>query len=61
VPDADNIHNVFSQPFELTDNEVQTLPSIGNSHYPLHGSDETQLLRYADEAMYVNKKSKMLR
>lgn len=57
---ADNIHRALSQPFELAGNQVQILPSIGIAHYPLHGSDEIQLLRYADEAMYMNKKSKLL-
>jgi diguanylate cyclase (GGDEF)-like protein len=55
---ADNIYSALSQPFELACNQVQILPSIGIAHYPLHGSDEAQLLRYADEAMYINKKSK---
>jgi diguanylate cyclase (GGDEF)-like protein len=57
---ADNIHNALSQPYELAGNQVQILPSIGISHFPLHGSDETQLLRHADEAMYINKKGKLL-
>jgi diguanylate cyclase (GGDEF)-like protein/PAS domain S-box-containing protein len=57
---ADNIYSALSQPFELAGNQVQILPSIGVAHYPLHGSDEMQLLRYADEAMYMNKKSKLL-
>lgn len=57
---ADNIYSALSQPFDLVGNQVQILPSIGIAHYPLHGSDEMQLLRYADEAMYINKKSKFL-
>jgi diguanylate cyclase (GGDEF)-like protein/PAS domain S-box-containing protein len=57
---ADNIHNALSQPYELAGNQVQILPSIGIAHFPLHGGDEMQLLRHADEAMYVNKKSKVL-
>jgi diguanylate cyclase (GGDEF)-like protein/PAS domain S-box-containing protein len=57
---ADNIEKVLSQPFDLDGNHVQISPSIGIAHFPLHGSDETQLLRHADEAMYINKKSKLL-
>ncbi len=55
---ADNIYSALSQPFELDGNQVQILPSIGIAHYPLHGTDETQLLRYADEVMYSIKKNK---
>ena len=55
---ADNIYSALSQPFELDGNQVQILPSIGIAHYPLHGTDEAQLLRYADEVMYSIKKNK---
>lgn len=55
---ADTIYSALSQPFELAGNQVKILPSIGIAHYPLHGLDELQLLRYADEAMYSVKKNK---
>ncbi len=55
---ADNICSALSQPFDLSGNQVQVLPSIGVAHYPAHGSDEAQLLRYADEVMYSVKRKK---
>jgi GGDEF domain-containing protein len=33
------------------------MPSIGIALYPDHGEEAQQLLRYADEAMYFEKKN----
>ena len=54
---VDKIHLTLSQPFELGDYNIRILPSIGVAHFPGNGSDETQLLRHADHAMYQTKKS----
>ena len=35
---------------------MQVFPSIGVALYPDHSDDYKQLIRYADEAMYVAKK-----
>ncbi|RYY04810.1 MAG: sensor domain-containing diguanylate cyclase [Gammaproteobacteria bacterium] len=52
---AENIRNAFGAAFDLMGEKVHILPSIGISSFPLHGSDEKQLLRYADDAMYAAK------
>lgn len=52
---ADKIYFSLSQPFILTEHCVTILPSIGIAHFPQHGDNEKDLLRYADAAMYHNK------
>jgi diguanylate cyclase (GGDEF)-like protein len=49
----DEIH----RPFELDGITVQIDASIGIALYPLHGADGSTLMRCADVAMYVAKKS----
>ncbi len=44
-------------PFAIADQMVETGASIGMSLYPLHGDDPSTLLRRADVAMYVAKRS----
>jgi diguanylate cyclase (GGDEF)-like protein len=53
---VDKIRNALKEPFDLAGQEISVVPSIGVAHCPLHGDDETQLLRHADEAMYVQKR-----
>lgn len=54
---AQKILQVLNQPFELSDQQVQILPSIGIAMYPEHGIDEKQLISCADTAMYKAKKN----
>ena len=44
-------------PFAIGDQMVETGASIGIAMYPVHGDDPSTLLRRADVAMYVAKKS----
>ncbi|HHY73321.1 MAG TPA: diguanylate cyclase [Bacillus bacterium] len=53
---ANRIIKILSQPFQLEEKEVQISGSIGVSLYPYHGTDEVQLIKIADEAMYEVKK-----
>ena len=54
------IRTALSQPMDLDGLNLRILPSIGIAHYPEHGEDVAQLLKYADEAMYRDKSSGML-
>ncbi|MET0777729.1 MAG: diguanylate cyclase [Pseudomonas mandelii] len=58
--DADNvagkIRQVLAQPLRLDGHSVNIRPSIGVAHYPEHGTEEQQLFRHADEAMYATKR-----
>lgn len=49
---ASKISQAFDEPFELDGHILYIRPSIGVAHYPEHGTDEHQLLRHADDAMY---------
>ncbi|MDI3355196.1 diguanylate cyclase [Pseudomonas sp. UYIF39] len=53
---AGKIRQVLAQPLRLDGHSVNILPSIGVAHYPEHGTEEKQLLRHADEAMYAVKR-----
>jgi diguanylate cyclase (GGDEF)-like protein/PAS domain S-box-containing protein len=53
---VDKIRAALEKPFDLEGREVTVLASVGVAHYPLHGADEAQLLRHADEDMYRQKK-----
>jgi diguanylate cyclase (GGDEF)-like protein/PAS domain S-box-containing protein len=53
---AEKIRAALDRPFELAGQQVHVSPSIGVVFYPEHGRDYTQLIRYADEAMYDAKK-----
>jgi diguanylate cyclase (GGDEF)-like protein len=46
------------QPFELAGKTVGITASFGAAHCPQHGDDEKQLLRHADETMYLLKKQR---
>lgn len=52
---AEKIRAILSQSIEVDGHNLCVLPSIGLAHYPQHGDDVTQLLKYADEAMYQDK------
>ncbi|MGI1987410.1 diguanylate cyclase domain-containing protein [Shewanella glacialipiscicola] len=54
---AQKILQALNQPFELVDEQLYILPSIGIALYPEHGADEKQLLCCADAAMYKAKKN----
>lgn len=55
---AEHIENALGQVFDLAGEQVQIETSVGIAHYPQHGTDEKELLRYADQAMYKIKKQK---
>jgi len=50
------IYDALSQPFEISGQNIKIRTSIGVAHCPLHGDDEKQLLRHADDDMYAVKK-----
>ncbi|HZP66834.1 MAG TPA: EAL domain-containing protein [Rudaea sp.] len=55
---AQNLLEVFSRPLALdTGQEVVISPSIGISLYPDHGQVPTDLMKFADTAMYQAKES----
>lgn len=52
---AEKIRQTLSKPFQLAELILDISPSIGIAHFPLHGDNENDLLRRADEAMYLDK------
>lgn len=50
------IRDAFDDPFLVNGHTIRIKPSIGVAHYPEHGVDVHELLRYADSAMYIAKK-----
>ncbi|MBV8719249.1 MAG: EAL domain-containing protein [Chloroflexi bacterium] len=54
---ARKLLNVLEQPFDLGDASVHIAASIGIAAAPEHGNDTETLLRCADVAMYVAKRS----
>ncbi len=55
---AEKIRASLNQPFDLLDYpSIRISSSIGIAIYPEHGSDETQLSRNADNAMYFAKEN----
>lgn len=54
---AQKVLQMLNQPFELAEQQIHILPSIGIALYPEHGLDEKQLLSCADAAMYKAKKN----
>ncbi|MCK1789616.1 sensor domain-containing protein [Pseudomonas violetae] len=53
---AAKIRQVLAQPLRLDGHGMTIQTSIGIAHYPEHGTEEAQLLRHADEAMYGAKR-----
>ncbi|MCM3390385.1 EAL domain-containing protein [Ureibacillus chungkukjangi] len=53
---ADRIVDVFEEKFILENIECYITPSIGITVYPTHGKNVSELLKYADGAMYQSKK-----
>ncbi len=54
---AEKIRSAFQAPLPIEGHSLSILPSIGVALYPEHGQGEQQLLKHADEAMYVEKKN----
>lgn len=52
---AGKIRAALSRPFRLENQILDVSPSIGVALYPQHGSDENELLKHADQAMYLAK------
>lgn len=57
VASARKIVASMEAPFAIADQMVETGASIGIAMYPVHGDDPSTLLRRADVAMYVAKRS----
>ena len=53
---AAKIRVVLAQPLRLEGHSLHIQPSIGVAHFPEHGTEEEQLFRHADEAMYCAKR-----
>jgi diguanylate cyclase (GGDEF)-like protein/PAS domain S-box-containing protein len=51
------ILTAFGLIFELGDFQLSISPSIGIANYPENGKTDHQLIKYADQAMYISKKS----
>lgn len=58
---AVKIRQVLAQPLRLDGHSLNIQPSIGVAQYPEHGTEEKQLFRHADEAMYTAKREHHLR
>ncbi|GJI99927.1 diguanylate cyclase [Duganella rhizosphaerae] len=55
---VDKIHQVLAAPMLLTTGlGLAITASVGVAHYPDHGADIAQLMRYADQAMYAAKQT----
>lgn len=54
------IEKILQEPFTIQDIRIVTDVSIGISIFPSHGKTASELLRYAEVAMYSAKKSGML-
>ena len=55
------IRQVLARPLRLDGHNLSIHPSIGVARYPDHGTEEKQLFRHADEAMYCAKREHHLR
>ncbi len=53
---AANVQQAIAQPIDLGAVRVQIFASVGVAQFPADGQDEEQLLKHADDAMYLNKK-----
>ena len=58
---AEKILQILAQPLRLDGHNLNIHTSIGVAHYPEHGTEEKQLFRHADEAMYAAKRQHHLR
>ena len=58
---VEKIRQILVQPLRLDGHSVNIQPSIGVARYPDHGTEEKQLFRHADEAMYCAKREHHLR
>ncbi|UVK99935.1 GGDEF domain-containing protein [Pseudomonas sp. B21-048] len=58
---AGKIRQVLVQPLRLDGHNLNIQPSIGVARYPEHGTEENQLFRHADDAMYTAKRQHHLR
>jgi len=54
---AEKILIALSAPYLLEGNALMSAPSLGIAVYPEHGQSDLHLVRHADEAMYVAKRS----
>lgn len=54
---AETVRRALQQPAHLGGQLVQTRASIGLAFYPDHGLEAGHILRHADQAMYLEKKS----
>jgi diguanylate cyclase (GGDEF)-like protein len=52
---AENIRSALSQPFNLAQQSLDISCSIGIALYPQHAATETEMLEFADIAMYQAK------
>ncbi len=52
---ADKIIKTISKPYNINEQEIYISGSIGVSRYPLDATDAENLLKYADQAMYLAK------
>ncbi len=51
------LQDIMQEPFVLNDENVRFAYSFGNATYPIHGTTASDLLNYADQQMYLAKKS----
>ena len=54
---AEKILAALVLPYDLDGREAEVSPSIGWASAPVHGDDHQQLIRLADEAMYIAKRA----
>ena len=55
APLAEKIRTALNKPFELAQQSLQISCSIGMTLYPEHAKNETEMMNYADIAMYQAK------
>ncbi|MEA2645595.1 MAG: hypothetical protein QOE92_678 [Chloroflexota bacterium] len=58
IETATRVHRAFDQPVIVAETSIQVELSIGVALFPEHGVDPEELLRHADVAMYMAKRSK---
>lgn len=56
---ADKLRSAIAQPLPIDPFELRVVISIGTAIYPDHGTEPAQLLKHADEIMYLVKKNKV--